>query len=112
VRVCPIVRESDGLAMSSRNVYLSPTEREQALALSRSLRRAEELFLSGNRDAEAILAAMRSVYESAPLVRLEYLVVADPETLLPLDRIDDRAVVTVAAFVGKTRLIDNHLLAS
>lgn len=112
VRVCPIVREPDGLAMSSRNVYLGPAEREHALALSRSLRRAEELFLSGEREAESILAAMRSVYESAPLVRLEYLVVADPETLLPLDRINDRAVVAVAAFVGKTRLIDNYLLTS
>ncbi|HVW38121.1 MAG TPA: pantoate--beta-alanine ligase [Pirellulales bacterium] len=112
VRVCPIVREPDGLAMSSRNVYLSATEREQALSLSRGLRRAEELFLSGERDAETILAAMRGVFESAPLVRLEYLVVADPETLHPLDRISDRAVVAVAAFAGKTRLIDNHLLAS
>ena len=112
VRVCPIVREADGLAMSSRNVYLSPAEREQALVLSRSLHKAAELFAAGERDAEAMLAEMRKMYAAAPLVRLEYLVVADRETLAPLARVTDRAVIAVAAHVGKTRLIDNELLES
>jgi len=112
VRVCPIVREADGLAMSSRNVYLSPAEREQALALYRSLQRAAELFAAGERGAEVLAAEMRKLYDAAPLVRLEYLAVADPETLAPVARVNERAVVAVAARVGKTRLIDNHLLGS
>ena len=112
VRVCPIVREADGLAMSSRNVYLSPAEREQALVLSRSLQKAAELFAAGQHDAETLLAEMRKMYAAAPLVRLEYLVVADCETLSPVARVTDRAVVAVAAHVGKTRLIDNELLGS
>ena len=112
VRVCAIVRDADGLAMSSRNVYLSPAEREQALVLSRSLRKAAELFAAGQHDAETLLAEMRKMHAAAPLVRVEYLVVADCETLAPLTRVTDRAVVAVAAHVGKTRLIDNELLGS
>ena len=112
VRVCPTVREPDGLALSSRNVYLSPTERQQALTLYRSLQSGAELFAAGERNAETLAAEMRKLYDAAPLVRLEYLTVADPETLAPLVRVNQRAVIAVAAQVGKTRLIDNHLLES
>lgn len=112
VRVCPTVREPDGLALSSRNVYLSPTERQQALTLYRSLQSGAELFAAGERNADTLAAEMRKLYDAAPLVRLEYLTVADPETLAPLVRVNQRAVIAVAAQVGKTRLIDNHLLES
>ena len=112
VRVCPTVREPDGLALSSRNVYLSPAERQQALVLYRSLQTGAELFAAGERNAETLAAEMRKLYDAAPLVRLEYLAVADPETLAPIARVSKRAVIAVAAQVGKTRLIDNHLLES
>ncbi|HEV7226799.1 MAG TPA: pantoate--beta-alanine ligase [Pirellulales bacterium] len=110
IRVCPIVRETDGLAMSSRNVYLAPEERNQALTLFRSLHRAEELAAAGERDAETILAAMRELYRNAPRVRLEYLVLADPDTLEPVSRLTGPTLAAVAALVGKTRLIDNQIL--
>lgn len=112
VRVCPTVREPDGLAMSSRNVYLGPAERQQALTLYRSLQQGAELFAAGERNAETLATEMRKLYEAAPLVRLEYLAVADPETLAPIARVSSRAVIAVAAQVGKTRLIDNYLLES
>ncbi|HEX4131778.1 MAG TPA: pantoate--beta-alanine ligase [Pirellulales bacterium] len=109
-RVCPIVREADGLAMSSRNRYLDPHQRRQALVLSRSLRRAAELVAAGERDAATIVAAMREVFATAPDIRVEYIVVGDPETLAPLERIDHTALAAVAAQVGSTRLIDNQML--
>ena len=110
VRVCPIVREADGLAMSSRNAYLSAAEREQSLTLSRSLRRAAELAAAGERDAATILAAMRELYRAAPGVRLEYLALANPDTLESVSRLTGPTLAAVAAFVGKTRLIDNQIL--
>ncbi|HXT57912.1 MAG TPA: pantoate--beta-alanine ligase [Pirellulales bacterium] len=110
VRVCPIVRETDGLAMSSRNVYLGPEERKQAITLSRSLHLAAESVAAGERDAEAILAAMRELYRNAPSVRLEYLVLANSDTLEPVSRLTGPTLAAVAAFVGKTRLIDNQIL--
>lgn len=108
--ICPIVRESDGLAMSSRNVYLSPRERQQALALSRALRTGAELTRQGERSAAAVHQAMLAVLEAEPEVRLDYLAVVDPETLVEVERLDHPAVALVAARVGATRLIDNQLL--
>jgi pantoate--beta-alanine ligase len=103
----PIVREPDGLALSSRNAYLSVDERRAALVLSGALRRVEELFTSGQRDAEALRAAMRDVIGAEPLARVDYVSVADPQTLRELERIDGSALASLAVRIGKTRLIDN-----
>jgi pantoate--beta-alanine ligase len=110
IRVCPIVREADGLAMSSRNAYLDADQRRQALVLHRALRRAAELVAAGQRDADAILAEVRKLLATVPEVRLEYFVLADPETLEPRARVDRTTLAAVAARVGNTRLIDNELI--
>jgi pantoate--beta-alanine ligase len=110
IRVCPTIREPDGLAMSSRNAYLSAGERQHALALSRSLRRAEEIVLAGERDANSILRQMQTIFASEPDVRLDYIALADSETLAPVSQIQGRVVALVAAHVGKTRLIDNVII--
>lgn len=109
ISVCPIVREGDGLALSSRNRYLSPAERQQALALSRSLRRAEALVRAGQRDVTSITAAMRDELTAAGIERIDYAAVADIQTLAELDTLDRPAVALLACFVGATRLIDNSL---
>jgi len=106
----PIVREPDGLAMSSRNAYLSPDERRAATALYRALKLAEALYTDGERSAEKIRRAMTEVLETEPQVRLDYLSVADPETLEELEQFDRKALVSLAAYVGRTRLIDNTVL--
>jgi pantoate--beta-alanine ligase len=110
ISVCPIVREADGLALSSRNRYLSPAERQQALALSWSLKLAEERFRAGQRDAAAIASAMRHELTAAGIERIDYATLADAQTLAELNRLDRPAVALVACFVGTTRLIDNCLL--
>jgi pantoate--beta-alanine ligase len=107
---CPIVRESDGLALSSRNAYLTPEERDDALALSRGLRAAQELWFGGERESERLRAEVREVVAAVPPVALEYVSAADPFTLAELRGRADRAVVSLAARVGKARLIDNVLL--
>jgi pantoate--beta-alanine ligase len=107
---CPIVREPDGLAMSSRNVYLSPEERGHALVLRRSLERAEKQFRDGETDAVRLSKAGREVIAGEPQVRLDYFEIVDPETLQPVDRIMQSALVAIAAYVGPTRLIDNVVL--
>ena len=112
--VCPIVREPDGLAMSSRNAYLDPTQRKQALVLHRSLQRVEELANAGERNASALVAAARQIFaeenSEENSVRLDYFEIVDPDTLDPVDNISAGALVAVAAYVGTTRLIDNILL--
>jgi pantoate--beta-alanine ligase len=110
IRVCPTVREADGLAMSSRNAYLSPTDRGRALVISRSLRRAAELVAAGERDAAIVLAQMQAIYATAPEVRIDYAVLVDPDTLAPVERIGGPTLAAIAAFVGSTRLIDNEIL--
>lgn len=107
---CPTVREEDGLAMSSRNAYLSPDERKAALSLSRGLMAAEKLFVSGERDAAKLKRAVEEHLCSSELVRPQYVEVVDAETLEPVERIERDAVIAVAAFVGKARLIDNVIL--
>jgi len=109
VEVAPIVREADGLAMSSRNVYLSNHERASALALSRSLRTAAELYAAGQRDAAVLRAALWDGI-GAPGVEPEYAEVADAGTLAPVERAARGTLLAVAARVGRTRLIDNALL--
>lgn len=104
----PIVREPDGLAMSSRNRYLSPEEREAALALYRGLLRAQELFEAGEQDPERFVRAVRDVLESTPGVRaVDYVEIRDGETLAPVERVERGALLALAAHVGPARLIDN-----
>jgi pantoate--beta-alanine ligase len=108
----PIVREPDGLAMSSRNAYLSIQERQSALSLSRGLRAAHDAFATGERSAPVLVQVARAELEAATGVRLDYLELRDAESLRLLDgQIMRPAVLAVAAFVGSTRLIDNQLLA-
>jgi pantoate--beta-alanine ligase len=109
IEVCPTVREADGLALSSRNRYLSSAERERALAISRGLRLAARLVAEGTRDAATIVARMENLLEQARL-QIDYVSIADRDTLEPLRSIDRPAVALVAARVGATRLIDNELL--
>ncbi|NVB80296.1 MAG: pantoate--beta-alanine ligase [Kofleriaceae bacterium] len=106
----PIMREADGLAMSSRNAYLSPEQRTAALALSKGLAAAEAAFKAGERDAAALVAAARAPLEAEPLARIDYLELRDADELTPLATVTGRAVMAVAAFVGTTRLIDNRVL--
>jgi pantoate--beta-alanine ligase len=103
------VREPDGLALSSRNAYLSAQERDRALAISRSLERARRSVDSGQRDARAIIAEMRDMLRAAEL-QVDYVAICDPDTLVPIERVDRPAVALVAARIGATRLIDNELL--
>jgi pantoate--beta-alanine ligase len=107
LRICPTVREPDGLALSSRNAYLSPSARRKALALSRSLRRAQELAAAGRRDATEVLADMRRLFAEHADVQVDYLILADPETLADVSTIEPGTVALVAARVEGTRLIDN-----
>ena len=110
IEVCPIVREPDGLALSSRNAYLSPDERKRALVLSRSLARARELFDSGERSSAGLIAAAKQEFAREPGASLDYFEVVDPDTLEPETAITKPTLVAVAAFVGHTRLIDNMVL--
>jgi len=110
IRGCPTVREPDGLAMSSRNVYLSPAERQRALALSAALAVAREDVLAGERDAGKLATQVRRRLEAAEGVDVQYVAVVDPDTLDDLARVEDKVLVAVAAKVGATRLIDNVLL--
>jgi len=107
----PIVREPDGLAMSSRNAYLGPDERRAALALSAGLAAAQAAFAAGERDAAALVAAARAPIEAEPLARIDYVELRDADELTELARVDRRAVLAMAVFIGKTRLIDNRVLA-
>jgi len=108
--VCPIVREEDGLAMSSRNVYLSPAERKAALCLSRSLAAVREFYCGGEHDRERLLAAGRDVIAAEPLAKLDYYELVNWDTLEPLREARAGTLVAVAAWVGNTRLIDNCVL--
>jgi pantoate--beta-alanine ligase len=108
--VCPIVREADGLAMSSRNAYLDGEQRKRALVLHRSLVRVQELVDAGERDVGRLMAAGREEFARENSVRLDYFEIVDAETLDGLESVSGGALVAVAAFVGNTRLIDNVLL--
>jgi pantoate--beta-alanine ligase len=109
IEACPIVREADGLAMSSRNVYVSPEAREQATALSRALDAASAVRASGERDGERMLDATRTVLTDAGITP-EYLELRDASTLEAVTRVDSDALLAVAARIGAARLIDNHIL--
>lgn len=107
---CPIVREADGLAKSSRNTYLNEEERKAALALSKAVFCGEEMIRRGERDAAAVAAAMRDVLSSEPLARADYVEIVDADTVRPLERAEGRVLGAVAAYIGTTRLIDNFII--
>ncbi len=108
--VVPTVREPDGLALSSRNVYLSPEQRGAAPVLYRSLQAGRRLVCQGTSDAEAVRRRIRGVIEREPLARIDYVSVADACTLQELDRVDRPALASLAAYFGETRLIDNVII--
>jgi pantoate--beta-alanine ligase len=108
----PIVREPDGLALSSRNAYLSPTERQAALCLSKGLAAAQAAHAAGERSAAALLAAARAPIEAEPLARIDYVELRDADELTPIERVERPAVLALAVFVGTTRLIDNRVLGA
>jgi pantoate--beta-alanine ligase len=105
--VCPIVREPDGLAMSSRNRYLSAAERQQALVLSRSLGEVEALVAAGETRTETLIEAVQRLFAAQPLIRTDYIAAVDPVTLEGVEAVSDGTLLAVAAFAGETRLIDN-----
>lgn len=109
--VCPTMREPDGLAISSRNIYLSATERAQALALIRAIRRVESLVAQNERRADVLIAAARSAFAAEPAVRVDYIALVDWATLEPVEVAIPGALFAVAAYVGSTRLIDNTILS-
>jgi pantoate--beta-alanine ligase len=110
VVVCPIMREPDGLAMSSRNAYLDPAQRKAATVLHRALSAAKASYEAGERDAEKLRALMRETLAAEPLARMQYVSCADYDTLEELETVSGKALLSMAVFVGKTRLIDNFVL--
>jgi pantoate--beta-alanine ligase len=108
--VCPILREPDGLAKSSRNVYLNPQERQAAVVLYRALEAARLAYENGERDAERLRQIMSRVLAGVPLARPQYVSCANADTLAELDQVAGRALLSMAVFVGKTRLIDNMVV--
>src|SRR5580704_11417941 len=105
--ICPIVREPDGLALSSRNVYLNPEERKAALVLNRALTAARDELASGTRDALSIQSTMQKIFAAEPRATLDYAEIVDADTFEPVVRIGRGSYILLAAFLGKTRLIDN-----
>ena len=108
--VCPTLREADGLAMSSRNTYLNPKERQAATVLFRGLAAAKSAFNSGERDAEKLRAIIRETVNAEPLARLQYVSCADDYTLEELETVQGKALLSMAIYVGETRLIDNFMI--
>lgn len=112
IEVCPIIREEDGLAMSSRNKNLDPDQRQEALSLRRALLKAKELIKSGEAIAPIIRKAMEEVIGSQPQARIDYIEFRDGETLKPVDRAGEGTLIALAVFIGQTRLIDNLIFRS
>jgi pantoate--beta-alanine ligase len=108
--VCPIVREADGLAMSSRNKYLEGADRQAALVLSRALSAAKALYDAGERDAEKLRARMKEVIAAEPRAQMQYVSCADYDTLAELETVTGKTLLSMAVLIGKTRLIDNFVL--
>ena len=108
--VCPIVREADGLALSSRNTYLSSEERKQALILNQSLVKANEAYQEGERDTEKLIQLVTDTITSKPLAKIDYVSIYAYPSLQEIDKIDGSAIIAVAVHFGKTRLIDNIIV--
>ena len=104
---CPIIREADGLAKSSRNTYLSAEERKAALVLSRAVKLGQELVQNGEKNADKVVDAMRALIEQEPLARIDYVSAVDGLTMLPVHEINGGELIAMAVYIGKTRLIDN-----
>lgn len=107
---CPIVREADGLAKSSRNTYLNPDERKAALILNRSLKLGRELIENGETDSKAVIKAITDSINTEPLAKIDYVDVVDFDTITPVDKIGKSVLVAIAVYIGKTRLIDNFII--
>lgn len=107
---CPIIREDDGLAKSSRNTYLNADERKAALVLSKAVKKAEELICGGNKNAAEVIAAMTSIVEAEPLAKIDYIKIVSLETMQQISDIGNSALVAMAVYIGKTRLIDNFII--
>lgn len=107
---CPIVREADGLAKSSRNTYLNPQERQAALVLSQAVKLGQELVAQGERDAEKLVAAMSAHIAAQPLARIDYVEAVDGVTMEPVETLQGTVLVAMAVYIGKTRLIDNFIV--
>ena len=110
--VAPTVRAPDGMALSSRNAYLSSAQREQALAISRGLQRADQAWRSGTRDAALLEAMVREEIAAAQGLTVDYVAVAEPAHMQPVVQADVGTIIAVAVRVGKTRLLDNHILGT
>ena len=110
IEVLPIIREEDDLALSSRNTYLNQEERKAALVLSKSLKEAQSMIEKGQRDSEAIIKKMREIIEKEPLAKIDYVEIVDMDKLNFVARIEKEAMVALAVFIGKVRLIDNKIL--
>ena len=106
---CPIVREADGLAKSSRNTYLSAEERQAALILSKSLKKGKEAIEAGEKNAKKIIEIIKTNLETEPLARVDYVEVVDFENIQRVDTISGETLVAIAVYIGKTRLIDNFI---
>jgi pantoate--beta-alanine ligase len=106
---CPIIREDDGLAKSSRNTYLSDEERQAALVLSKAVKLGKEMAENGEKDAAKILDAQRALIEKEPLAKIDYVSAADFDTLEPATEVKEGTLFAMAVYIGKTRLIDNFL---
>lgn len=107
---CPIIREEDGLAKSSRNTYLNPEERQAALILSKSLAIGKKLIEAGEKSAEAVKKAIADNIATEPLAKIDYVDVVDFKTITPVDTIGESVLVAIAVYIGKTRLIDNFII--
>ena len=107
---CPIIREADGLAKSSRNTYLNPEERKAALILSKSLKLGYELIKNGETDSKAVIKAISDSISTEPLAKIDYVDVVDFGTITPVDKIGKSVLVAIAVYIGKTRLIDNFII--
>ncbi len=107
---CPIIREEDGLAKSSRNTYLNQEERKAALVLSKAIFHGEALVKKGERDADVILGAMKEIIEAEPLARIDYVEMVDADSIEPLTKAEGRVLAAVAVYIGTTRLIDNFIV--
>ncbi len=106
---CPIVRESDGLAKSSRNTYLSPAERKAARVLSKAVFEGERLVKSGERDAKKVITAMEDIIQTEPLAKIDYIEIVDSESIEKINTLQGRMLAAIAVIIGRTRLIDNFI---
>ncbi len=112
IKVLPIIREEDGLALSSRNIYLTQEERKAALVLSKSLKVAQSMMEKGQRDSAAIIKEMKEIIGRKPLAKIDYVEIVDTDRLNPVAKIEKKALVAMSIFIGKVRLIDNTILCT